>query len=76
MFLITEGQDFETVFVEVGIKMVRYGNGIDLMAQSQELAEWKFYHLLSKVNIEASIRIGLKEGVEFRLINCAHKVQN
>lgn len=76
MFLIAERQDFETVLVQVGIKMVRYRNRIDLMAQCQELAEGKLYDLLSEVDIEASFRIGLMEGIEFRLIYCAHKAQN
>jgi len=65
MILVAERQNFEAVFVEVGIEMIFYGNGIDLMAQCQELAEGKLYDFLSKIYIEASIRIGLQESIEF-----------
>lgn len=76
MIFVTEGQNFETMFVEVGIEVIFYGNGIDLMPQSQELAKGKLYDLLPKIDIEASIRIGLIECVEFGLINGTHKAQN
>jgi len=76
MIFITEGQNFETMFVMVGVEMSFYGNGIDLMPQSQKLAKGKLYDLLSKINIKASIRIGLIESVEFGLIDYAHKAQN
>jgi hypothetical protein len=76
MIFVTEGQNFETMFVEVGIEVIFYGNGIDLMAQSQELAKGKLYGLLAEINIEASTRIGLIESVEFGLIDGTHKAQN
>lgn len=76
MIFVTEGQNFETMFVEVGIEVIFYGNGIDLMAQSQELAKGKLYDFLAEINIEASIRIGLIESVEFGLIDGTHKAQN
>lgn len=76
MILITEGQNFEAVFVEIGIEMCFDRNGIELMSQPQELAKGKLYDLLSKINVEASIRIGLIESVKFGLIDCPHKTQN
>lgn len=76
MILVAERQNFEAVLVEVGVEMIFYRNGIDRMAQCQELAEGEFYDLLSKINIEASIRIGLKESIEFGLIDYAHRAQN
>ena len=65
MLLIAEGQDFEAVFVEIRIKMGLYRYGIDLMPQPEELTKGKPYYLLSEIQIEASIRIGLIEYVEF-----------
>lgn len=63
MFLVAEQEYLEAVFVQTAVKMVLYGDGVDLFPKGQQLAQGHAHQLLSEIQIKAALAAALVQCV-------------